>query len=154
MPNGGLSKQDHDELEQFFAPLAPSLTAFGLKHGLKLTRYHRGSFSWDFLFLHPRGGLGQIVVRCHEGERVQIHSTWWRDDYAARTRYVRSDSEPPGEPLPEVVLGGVSRALRRILAWDNLIDAHRGYDGWARTSETEFYALEEAGLRLPVVDCL
>jgi hypothetical protein len=149
MPNGSLTKEEHEELERFFAPLAASLEAFAQLHGLKVDKYYHGGHSWGFLFLHPVKGTGKIQVRRHDGSHVQVHGMWWWDDYQAQTRHSRWADESLCAVAPDQVEGALEHMLAEFLSWDELTEATGGYTNWGRYAEAELEALAKRDLRLP-----
>jgi hypothetical protein len=64
MPNGSpdFAETERPLLEEFFAPVADCLEDFGLVHNLLLTRYWHQEPCWDFMFRHPLGGVGRIMI--------------------------------------------------------------------------------------------
>src|SRR5437868_14262455 len=64
MPNGSpdFAETERPLLEQFFAPVADCLEHFGLAHNLLLTRYWPQEPCWDYMFRHPLGGVGRMML--------------------------------------------------------------------------------------------
>ena len=118
MPNGDpdFDVKERIELDRFFSALAPALESFAPRHNLRLQKYYHQFPSWDFLFRHPSGGIGQIEVQRANEASVSIQSDWWYDDYDAATRFIKRKSLGPISVNSEVTTK-LENALSELLSW-------------------------------------
>ena len=115
MPNGN-PDFNVKELERFFSALAAVLEGFAQRHNLRLQKYYHQAPSWDFLFRHPLGGVGQIEVQRASEATISIVSDWWYDDYDAATRFIKSTTLGPMPVNSEVTIK-LENALSEVLSW-------------------------------------
>jgi hypothetical protein len=118
MPNGhpDFDVKERKELDRFFSALAPALEGFAQRHNLRLQKYYHQAPSWDFLFRHPSGGVGQIEVQRASEATISIVSDWWYDDYDAATRFIKSTTLGPMPVNSEVTIK-LENALSEVLSW-------------------------------------
>lgn len=151
MPNGlPWTKEGFAALEAFFTRLEPSLTQFATARNVAIERYYHDAPSWDFLFRHPRGGVGKVELWRVDENATRIERVWWKDDYDEGVRYLRSESQPPTTMSAEEIGHALSRALDDVLAWDPGTLTPRGgmRDIWHRTFDEKTFREQE--LRYPV----
>ena len=86
-------KQVPDEIVEAFRAVAPTLEEFARQNGLLIERYRRGKSAWEFSFARRIGGQAALVVTYREqtGHVLDISALWWLDDFAGRTRRLRSE---------------------------------------------------------------
>jgi hypothetical protein len=143
MPNGHLdfAETQRPRLEQFFAPVADCLERFGLDHNLMLTRYWHQEPCWDYMFRHPLGGVGRIMVYQAGEELLLVQGLWWVDRYDEFARYIRRSTPRTIGRAPD----GLAQALRAGLAevlgwregeWDEIADGYQ--EEWSPTAKEAF----------------
>ena len=136
MPNGDpdFGVKQKPELERFFGVIGTVLEEFAGRHNLRIEKYYHQSPSWDFLFRHPKGGVGKIGVERSIEATVHIRSIWWYDDYDAATRFTRSASVGP-VPLNPELADGLEKALSKLLSWrfGDWHERHTAYTSWRET---------------------
>src|SRR5262245_22645687 len=117
MPNGhpDFDETERPRLEQFFAPVADCLVGFGLAHNLMLTRYWHQEPCWDYLFRHPLGGVGRIMVYQAGEERLSVEGLWWVDRYEEFARYVRRSTPRIVGRDPAELAPALTAALAEVL---------------------------------------
>jgi hypothetical protein len=117
MPNGHLLKSEKEELDGFFAPIANVLEDFAVQHNLKLERYYHGTPSWDFIFRHPKGGVGKMDMFRKGDDKVQPFFAWWLDDYDTLQRHTKVCTEPELAMDPAAIATSLEHGLNLILSW-------------------------------------
>src|SRR5262249_38290560 len=143
MPNGSpdFAEAERPILEQFFAPVAGCLERFGLEHNLMLTRYWHQEPCWDYMFRHPLGGVGRIMIYKAWEDLLWVQGLWWVDRYDEFARYIRRS-------IPRVIKRdskGLASALRTGLEevigwpeghWDDIAGGY--HEVWSRTGKEAF----------------
>ncbi len=120
MPNGSRDfyEKELPALEAFFAPIAGSLTEFGIRHHLMLDRYYHQSPSWRFNFRHPKSGVGSLDVMKWTEDSIKISLLWWIDDYDKFTRFLRWDETQEYQVGSGDLAQILETQLRRVLSWE------------------------------------
>lgn len=119
MPNGhpDFDQTGRPRLEQFFAPVADHLERFGLQHNLMLTRYWHQEPCWDFMFRHPLGGVGRIMVYQAGEELLSVQGLWWVDRYDEFARYIRRSPPRAVGRNPDELAKALRAGLAEVLGW-------------------------------------
>src|SRR4051794_19572080 len=119
MPNGSpdFAEKERPLLEQYFAPVAGCLERFGLEHNLMLTRYWHQEPCWDFMFRHPLGGVGRIVIHKAGEDHLSVQGLWWLDRYEEFARYVRRSTARVIKRDPKDLAAALPAALEEVLGW-------------------------------------
>lgn len=104
-------------LESFFAKISDVLASFGKAHNLRLRKYYCGEEAWDFVFKHPRGGVGRIMIYRETRKTVFISRLWWVDDFAKLTRYHKKNSVHRLRLTKKALLPILEDSLRTITNW-------------------------------------
>jgi hypothetical protein len=136
MPNGShdFAETERPRLEQFFAPVAECLEHFGNEHNLMLTRYWHQEPCWDYMFRHPRGGVGRIMI--HEaGEDLAVLGLWWVDRYDEFARYIRRSTARTVKRETQELAPALRAGFEEVLGWEegHWDEIARGYEGvWSR----------------------
>ncbi len=143
-----------DEIIDAFRVVAPTLEAFARENDLFIDRYRRGKAAWELRFARQQGGESALVVSYRErtGHVLDVSAIWWLDDFASRTRRLRSEKigvyyrrEPAGNLGRQLTEG-----LRRIDAWTaaDLGQPFGPYRDWEKTHTAETFQTERD--RLPL----
>jgi hypothetical protein len=143
MPNGrpDFAEKERPLLELFFASVANCLEHFGLAHNLMLTRYWHQEPCWDYMFRHPQGGVGRIMIYKEGEDLLSVHGLWWVDRYDEFARYLRRSTPRIVKRDPKDLGPALRAGFEEVLgwqlgAWD---DIARGYqEEWSRTSKEDF----------------
>lgn len=143
MPNGSpdFAETQRPLLEQFFAPVADCLEHFGLEHNLLLTRYWHQLPCWDYLFRHPQGGVGRIMIYKAGEDVLSVHGLWWVDRYDEFVRCIRHSTPLIIRRDPEGLARALRTGLEEILAWQqgNWDDIVEGFQQqWSGASKEAF----------------
>src|SRR5262245_46049106 len=140
MPNGrpDFAETERPLLEQFFAPVADCLERFGLEHNLLLTRYWHQEPCWDYMFRHPLGGSGRIMIHKAGEDLLSVQGLWWVDRYDEFTRCIRRSAPHHIKRDPKGLAPVLLAALEEVLGWQegNWDDVVGGYqDVWSRATK-------------------
>jgi hypothetical protein len=143
MPNGrpDFAETERPLLEQFFAPVADCLDHFGREHNLMLTRYWYQEPCWDYMFRHPLGGVGRIMIYKAGADRLSVHGLWWVDRYDEFARYIRRSTTRVIARDPEDLAPALRTGLEEVLGWqeghwDDIAGGYR--DEWSRSGKRAF----------------
>jgi hypothetical protein len=142
MPNGSpeFDEQERPLLERFFAPVADCLVSFGLDHNLLLTRYWHQEPCWDFMFRHPLGGVGRIMI-FQADDDLTVHGLWWVDRYEEFARCLRRSAPRDVKRDAAALAPALCDVFAEILGWrdgewDEIV---RGYEKeWSRAGKDAF----------------
>jgi hypothetical protein len=145
MPNGrpDFAEAERPLLEQFFAPVAGCLEHFGLEHNLLLTRYWHQEPCWDFMFRHPLGGVGRIMIHKAGDDLLSVQGLWWVDRYDEFARYIRRSDARAVNRDPEGVTSALRASLEEVLGWQEggWDEVAGGYqEVWSRGGRETFEA--------------
>src|SRR5262245_47558723 len=143
MPNGSpdFAETERPLLEHFFEPVADCLEHFGIEHGLMLTRYSHQEPCWDYMFRHPLGGVGRLMIYQAGEDNLSVHGLWWVDRYDEFARYIRRSTPRIIKRDPKNLATALRTGLEEVLGWQ---DGHwdeiaRGYEQeWSRISKAAF----------------
>ncbi len=151
MPNGSPDFVEAERLllEQFFAPVAGCLEQFGLEHDLMLTRYWRQEPCWDYLFRHPLGGVGRVMVHRAGENLLSVQGLWWVDRYGEFARYIRRSPPRAVRRDPDDLAAALRAGLAEVLGWregewDEVAGGYR--EEWSRATRE---AVEAAAAYYP-----
>lgn len=119
MPNGhpDWTINELPKLEEFFSKIEEVLVSFAKRYNLMIDKYYHQSPSWDLIFRHPMGGIGQIEVNKYKDESVIVSPVWWLDDYETGKRFLKT---PEGEQcsLDHAALHKILEdTLRLLVSW-------------------------------------
>jgi hypothetical protein len=84
---------------------------------LRLGKYQGGEEEWDFVFRHPLGGVGRIMVYRETSKTVSVFRLWWVDDFKRLTRYHKKDSINRIRPTRKDLLPVLEDSLHTIAKW-------------------------------------
>jgi hypothetical protein len=143
MPNGrpDFAEAERPLLEQFFAPVAGCLEHFGLEHNLLLTRYWHQESCWDFMFRHPLGGVGRIMIHKAGDDLLSVQGLWWVDRYDEFARYIRRSDARAVNRDPEGLASALRAGLEEVLGWQEggWDEVAGGYqEEWSRGGKETF----------------
>jgi hypothetical protein len=154
MPNGSpdFAETERPLLEQFFAPVADCLEHFGLEHNLMLTRYWHQEPCWDYMFRHPLGGVGRIMIYKGGEDLLSVQGLWWVDRYDEFARYIRRSTTRVIKREPKELAPALRAGLEEVLgwqegSWDEIVGGNR--EAWSRTSKEVF----ESGITCYPIPC-
>jgi hypothetical protein len=143
MPNGSpdFAATERPRLEQFFAPVADCLERFGLEHNLMLTRYWHQEPCWDFMFRHPRGGVGRIMIHKAGDDLLAVQGLWWVDRYDEFARSIRRSIARSIKRDPQDLAAALRAGLEEVLgwhegSWDDIVEGYR--EEWSRSTREDF----------------
>ena len=143
MPNGSpdFAETERPLLEQFFAPVAGCLERFGLEHDLMLTRYWHQEPCWDFMFRHPSGGVGRIMIHKACDDLLSVQGLWWVDRYDEFARYIRRSAVRAVSRDSEGLAPALRAGLEEVLGWqegrwDEVAGGYR--EVWSRGGKEAF----------------
>jgi hypothetical protein len=143
MPNGSpdFDERERPLLEQFFAPVADCLERFGLEHNLMLTRYWHQEPCWDFMFRHPLGGVGRIMIHKAGEDLLSVQGLRWVDRYDEFARYLRRSTARLIKRGPTDLAPALRAGLEEVLGWqdgnwDDIVGGYR--EVWSRNTKEEF----------------
>lgn len=147
-----MRRVDEQVLERF-REVAPTVETFARDRDLRIDRYRKGKSAWELRFARQRGGEAAIVLSSREptGHVMDVSAVWWVDDFASRTRRIRTEKigahyRRDGEPALAQLLDA---ALLRVQGWTeaDLGQPYGPFRDWAQTHSAESFAAERE--RLP-----
>jgi len=142
-----------DKVLEAFRRIALAVEAFARRHDVRVDRYPKGKPAWELRFMRGRGGEAAIVLSYREpqGHVLDVSAVWWVDDFAARTRRVRSVKVGThyARDGDSALVRLLEDAFIRIGGWTDadLGPARGPYRDWARTHTAESFAAQRE--RLP-----
>ena len=111
------------EIVDAFRAVAPVIEAFARENDLLIDRYRRVKPAWELRFARRVGGEGVITISYRErtGHVLDVITTWWLDDHAAKTRRLRSakigvyDRRAPASALTQLLQAALATVDRWTL---------------------------------------
>ena len=149
MPNGhpDWSKKELPKLKVFFGRIAPVLKKFAKDHNLMIEQYYHQCPSWDFVFKHPEGGVGQItVLKCYDSDDcLLVVATWWLDDYDSCVRSAKDSHQVKLSLDDPALYKSLYELLGLILSWrkEDLMPGRDKIEGWKEIPKEKFYSQYE-----------
>lgn len=107
---------DDGGLQQFFLRMKQPLEQFAGQYHLLLKKFP-WSASWQYLFQHPKGGVGYVAIERIDDETVEYPSCWWYDDFDCLTRFIRHHTSLPKPAIIENVFDELTLRLKQVLDW-------------------------------------
>ncbi len=140
MPNGNYDF-DLGAQEEWFASIAPAITAFAVADRLFVDKYYRDHGSWELRFNHPRGGQGAVSVGNRAPSLAYVGAQWHIDDYDTFSRSLYWRDQRDVAKVPEVVARELDIELRAVLAvplgqWRRVVSDYQ--DIWGQHTKAEF----------------
>ncbi|MCC6432700.1 MAG: hypothetical protein IT354_17455 [Gemmatimonadaceae bacterium] len=140
MPNGN-HEFDLGAQEEWFASIAPAITAFADTHRLFVDKYYRDHGAWELRFNHPRGGQADVSVGNLGPSLAYVGAQWYLDDYDSFSRSLYWRDQRDIAKVPEVVARELGVELRAILAvplgqWRSVVSDYQ--DIWGQHTKAEF----------------
>ena len=100
----------------FFSRISDVLKEFADSHNITINKYYHNGPNWAFLFRHPEGGLGQIVIDKGD-EQVTVYPVWSVRDYEKRIRGIKSGDVRKFSLDHQKLREGLEDIYRLILSW-------------------------------------
>ena len=122
---GNSGVRDFPEGIDFFMAAEEPLERFAEQHDLRIRKYRQRQPVWEFVFLHPKGGVGILALHrapptgSETRHALYVASHWYVDDDSVHERRTK----PPGRPTslpsiaPDLVVASLEQELRRVVTW-------------------------------------
>ncbi len=125
MPNGDPNwyKTKRPKLEEFFSRISHVLEDFAKNYNLKVEKYYHQFPSWDLVFRHPKGGIGQIEIHECDSTDVEILVSWWIDCFTTSRRDYKQGEGVKCSLDPVVLRAQLEKSFELVLSWrkENLV---------------------------------
>lgn len=111
-------ENEFEGYDNFFWPLAETLTKFAEDHNLLVEKYYHDVPMWSLCFNHPKGGQAKIDITKVGVDRIEISSAWWLDEYEKSCRSLKRGKKAKLKMSPGALKAGLAKTLKEILAWE------------------------------------
>src|SRR5438874_362830 len=72
---------------------------------------------WDYMFRHPLGGVGRIMIHKAGEDLLSVQGLWWVDRYDEFARYIRRSTARVLVRDPKDLAPALRTGLEEVLGW-------------------------------------